>query len=81
MPFVISFFIENFMGIRYDVEKLALATYICDVAAEFALEDITVTAVWDSSAEVPEKEEKPQIDLSTWVNPYGDVKETDWYYT
>ena len=35
-----SFFIENFMGIRYDVEKLALATYLCDVAAEFSLEDI-----------------------------------------
>ncbi len=35
-----SFFIENFMGIRYDVEKLALATYLCDVASEFALEDI-----------------------------------------
>lgn len=35
-----SFFIENFMGIRYDVEKLALATYLCDVAAEFALEEI-----------------------------------------
>ena len=35
-----SFFIENFMGIRYDVEKLALATYLCDVAAEFSLEDV-----------------------------------------
>ena len=35
-----SLFIENFMGIRYDLEKLALATYLCDVASEFALEDI-----------------------------------------
>ncbi len=35
-----SFFIENFMGIRYDVEKLALATYLCEVASEFALEDV-----------------------------------------
>ncbi|MBQ8402037.1 MAG: DNA repair protein RecO [Clostridia bacterium] len=35
-----SFFIENFMGIRYDVEKLALATYLCDVASEFSLEEV-----------------------------------------
>ncbi len=34
-----SYYKENFMGIRYDVEKLALATYLCDVASEFALEE------------------------------------------
>jgi len=33
-----SMLIENFMGIRYDVEKLALASYLCDVAADFSLE-------------------------------------------
>lgn len=35
-----SFYIENFEKIRYDVEKLALATYMCDAAAEFAMEDV-----------------------------------------
>lgn len=34
-----TFFIECFMNIRYDVEKLALANYVCDVAADLALED------------------------------------------
>lgn len=35
-----SFYIENYEKIRYDVEKLALATYLCDVAADFALEEV-----------------------------------------
>lgn len=35
-----SFYIENFEKIRYDVEKLALATYLCDIAADFALEEV-----------------------------------------
>lgn len=34
-----TFFIECFMNIRYDVEKLALANYICDVISDLALED------------------------------------------
>ncbi len=34
-----TFFIECFMNIRYDLEKLALANYVCDVAADIALED------------------------------------------
>ena len=40
---------------------------------------LSVTAKWDgegngSSGGV-------DIDLSTWINPYSDVKATDWYYT
>ncbi len=35
-----AFFIENFMELRYDVEKLALANYVCDAACEFAQEEI-----------------------------------------
>ncbi len=35
-----TFFIECFMNIRYDVVKLALANYICDVASDFALENV-----------------------------------------
>lgn len=35
-----TFFIECFMNIRYDVEKLALANYVCDVASDFALENV-----------------------------------------
>jgi len=35
-----SLLLENFMGIRYDVEKLALASYLCDVAFDFSLEGI-----------------------------------------
>ena len=31
---------ESFFGIRMDLDKLALASYICDVAAEFAVEGI-----------------------------------------
>lgn len=34
-----SFYIESFVGIRDDMEKLALATYLCDIATEFALEN------------------------------------------
>lgn len=32
-------YIENFMGIRYDINKLALANYICDIANDMSLED------------------------------------------
>lgn len=35
-----AFYIENFMNIRYDVEKLALANYICDVANDLAREGV-----------------------------------------
>ena len=31
---------ECFFNIRFDVEKVALATYMCDVACDFALEDV-----------------------------------------
>ncbi len=34
-----AFLIDCFIGIRYDVEKLALANYVCDVAHDIALED------------------------------------------
>lgn len=34
-----TFFIECFMNIRYDIEKLALANYVCAVASDFALEN------------------------------------------
>jgi len=49
---------------------------------EMALEDINVTAVWDGEGggALPRPQE-PELDLSTWVNPYGDVKETDWYFS
>ena len=33
-----AFYIENFMNIRYDIEKLALANYICDVVCELGQE-------------------------------------------
>lgn len=35
-----AFYIDNFMDLRYDLEKLALANYICDAACEFAQEEI-----------------------------------------
>ena len=53
---------------------------------ETALEDITVTALWEgglppeAEGGTPAEPEEPELDLSTWVNPYADVKETDWYY-
>ena len=33
-----AYFIENFMEIRYDVERLSLANYVCDVACDAAAE-------------------------------------------
>ena len=46
---------------------------------EIAKGKLTVTARWngETSGNIPSK---PEIDLSTWVNPYKDVKDTDWYY-
>ncbi len=35
-----TYFLESFEEIRYDLEKLALANYICDVAADLAQEDV-----------------------------------------
>ncbi len=35
-----AFYIENFMNIRYDLEKLALANYVCDVACDLAPESV-----------------------------------------
>lgn len=32
-----AFLIESFMDLRYDIEKLALANYVCDVAYDLAL--------------------------------------------
>ena len=32
-----TFLIESFMNIRYDIEKLSLANYVCDVAHDLAL--------------------------------------------
>lgn len=47
--------------------------------AELAVSDITVTAVWDGDAVAPEDE--PEVDLSSWVNPYTDVDMDDWFYS
>lgn len=35
-----AYYIENFMNIRYDLEKLALANYVCDVACDLAPESV-----------------------------------------
>lgn len=35
-----TIFLESFEGIRYDIEKLALANYICDAAADIAQEGV-----------------------------------------
>lgn len=35
-----AFYIDSFTELRYDLEKLSLANYICDVAYEFAQEEI-----------------------------------------
>lgn len=46
---------------------------------ETAWESLDVTALWepDGSAEP----EEPEVDLSTWVNPYTDLAEEDWYFS
>lgn len=44
---------------------------------ETAAGNLYVTAAWDGEgAGAPDKE----IDYSGWVNPYPDVKESDWYF-
>lgn len=43
---------------------------------ETAEEPRTATALWEEDAN-----KVPEIDLSTWVNPYSDLKESDWYFT
>lgn len=42
---------------------------------EIALEKMTVTARW-----VGDETVQQEYDYSSWVNPYSDVKEDDWYY-
>ncbi len=34
-----SFFINSFESVRYDIERLSLAAYICDIAYDLSLED------------------------------------------
>lgn len=48
---------------------------------EIAISDLTVTATWsgESTGEVPGGSDTPSV--GTWVNPYSDVDEDDWYYT
>ena len=43
---------------------------------EIAEGAVYVTARWEADGT-----EEPEIDLSKWVNPYGDVKESDWFYS
>ena len=41
-----------------------------------------VYARWGSGSDVSTPiPVQPTVDYSTWVNPYRDVKDTDWYYT
>ena len=35
-----AFYIDNFMELRYDVEKLSLANYVCEAAGDFAQEEM-----------------------------------------
>lgn len=47
---------------------------------ELAISNLTVTAAWGGeSGEAPEEDDTP--DMGSWVNPYSDVDEDDWYYT
>ena len=44
---------------------------------ELALSPLYATASWDGEGTGGGESE---IDLSTWVNPYSDVKESDWFF-
>ena len=46
-------------------------------ALDTAVGRMEVTAKWEGGSGTS----RPQIDLSTWVNPYTDVKSSDWYFT
>lgn len=45
--------------------------------SELAISDINVTAVWDGDT----TGQAPETDLATWVNPYTDMDEDDWFYS
>lgn len=44
---------------------------------ELAISDLSVTAAWDGDT----TGQTPEIDLTTWVNPYTDMDEDDWFYS
>ena len=50
---------------------------------ETASAPLEATARWGdgTSTEAPSIPQKPEIDLSGWVNPYSDVTEEDWYFS
>lgn len=49
---------------------------------ETAVSSLHVYARWSSGGAIIEApaDPKPQVDYSSWVNPYRDVKESDWHY-
>ena len=47
---------------------------------ETAVESLTVYARWGSAAVTPIPTQ-PAVDYSAWVNPYTDVKDSDWHYS
>lgn len=51
---------------------------------EIAMGSLLVTARWSGNGGtapvIPTTPTEPKPDYSSWVSPYGDVKEGDWYY-
>ncbi len=50
---------------------------------ETAMGSLSVYARWDggAAAPIPSTPAEPKPDYSAWVNPYRDVKESDWHYS
>ena len=64
---------QGFLG-WFDTEGVQLD------GADLAVESLHVYARWGNAASVPIPTQ-PTIDYSAWVNPYTDVKDSDWFYT
>lgn len=81
-----SFYINSFETVRYDIERLSLAAYICDIACDISLEDtpdeelmsLTLNALYalDKLPNIPVAQIKAAYELKTAVIA-GFMPETD----
>lgn len=81
-----SYYINSFEGLRYDIERLALAAYLCDIANDLSLEDtpdpdlmsLTLNALYalDKLEKIPQSQVKAAYELKAAVTA-GFMPETD----
>ncbi len=81
-----SYYINSFEGLRYDIERLALAAYLCDIANDLSLEDtpdpdlmsLTLNALYalDKLPKISPSQVKAAYELKAAVTA-GFMPETD----